>query len=189
MNDSLPVPPLRFPSSSLPRKMSGYDREATERLFEKVASSYERLWLDCSQLREQMSAFAAEVDRFEEERRLLASALVEVKQSTAAIKEDARHEAEAMLRKARQRADETIARAEQEAQARAERAVSEAKRERVRLEEEIARLRAFAAETHRELSSFLLTALDRHAETVDADPLGAGAQSHRVPAGNRPTTV
>src|SRR3989442_15170199 len=108
MNDSLPVPPLRFPSSSLPRKMSGYDREATERLFEKVASSYERLWLDCSQLREQMSAFAAEVDRFVEERRLLASPLVEVKQSTAAFKEDGRHEAVVMLGEARQSAGKTI---------------------------------------------------------------------------------
>jgi len=189
MSDSLSVPPLRFPSSSLPRRMSGYDRGATERLFEKVASSYEQLWLECSQLREQMSAFAAEVDRFEEEKRLLASALVEVKQSTAAITEDARQEAEAMLRKARQKADETIARAEQAAHARAERAVSEAKQERGGLEEEIARLRAFAAETHRELSSFLLTALDRHAETLEADPLGAEAQSHRVAARNRPAAL
>jgi cell division septum initiation protein DivIVA len=189
MSDSLPVPPLRFPSSSLPRRVSGYDREATERLFEKLASSYEQLWLECSQLREQMSAFAAEVERFEEEKRLLASALVEVKESTVAIMEDARQEAEAMLRKARQRADETFARAEQEAQTRAERAVSEAKRERGRLQEEIARLRAFAAETHRELSSFLLTTLDRHAETVDADPLRAEAQSQSVPVGNRPAAV
>jgi cell division septum initiation protein DivIVA len=166
------VPPLQFPSSSLPRKVGGYDRDATVRLFENLASSYERLWLECSELRERLSSLETTVAGFEDEKRLLASAFVEVRESGATLIAEARHDAEAMLSKARKKADAIVAQAEREARGTAARIASEAEADRAQLEAEVARLRGFAGETYRELSSFLLAALERSIEAANGKSPG-----------------
>jgi cell division initiation protein len=172
MGDPLPVPPLRFPSESLPRQTRGYDRAATERIFAKVAASYEALWLQCSQLAERVKALEDQVARSEEEKQLVTNALVEVRDSGTEIAEAARREADAMLAKARRRADEIVADAEREARDSARRIASERESERARLEAEIARLRALAGDTHRELSAILLSALEGFREAANGAPYG-----------------
>jgi cell division septum initiation protein DivIVA len=180
MGPSLPVPPLRFPSSSLGRKAWGYDRDATETLFEQVASSYERLWLAHEQLRQQLTAAETERAGFEEQKRLLAAELAELSRSADALVEEARHDAEEMLRKARERAEEISQHAEREARAHAERMLSETRREQARLEQEVARLRALAADTHDRLSSFLHAALERHSQDGNGGALGDTADEEEA---------
>ena len=153
--------------------MRGYDRAATERIFQRVASGYEALWLQCSQLQERVRALEEDLARSEEEKRLVTNALVEVRDSAAEVSEAARQEAETMLAKARRRADAIVTNAKREAWESARRIVSERADERARLEAEVARLRAVAGETHRELSSFLHTALERYREAAN------GAESAR----------
>jgi cell division septum initiation protein DivIVA len=167
MGEPLPVPPLQLPWSTLPRKRRGYDRRVTEDLFHKISASYEELWVECSWLREQLDALQQETARALEEKRLIADALADVSRSAAAIREEARREAEAILRKARAKADEIADGVERKARAKAAEIVAEAERERAPIEAEVERLRAFARNTHQELSSFLLGAFRRHPATRD----------------------
>jgi cell division septum initiation protein DivIVA len=144
--------------------VGGYDRETTEDLFQNLAASYERLWLESSELREQLSALDAELAQFEQEKRLLSETFIELRETGATATAEARREAEAMLRKARKRANAIVAAAEREAHARANRILSEVKTERSAVEEESMRLRVLAGETHQKLSSFLLTTLEQCSE-------------------------
>jgi cell division septum initiation protein DivIVA len=191
VDESLPVPPLQFPSSSLARKMHGYDRAATESLFAQVAASYEAVWLECARLREkiaemeqQLEAVQTDVDRYEDQKRLLGEAMIDTKRSAAAIqeearqeaaaiKEEARREAEALVRDARAEADTMIEKVEPQVQAKAEEILSSAEQERDRLEGEIERLREFSNDTQHELFSFLVAALKWHKSSV--------AESERIP--------
>jgi cell division septum initiation protein DivIVA len=191
VDESLPVPPLQFPSSSLARKVHGYDRAATESLFGQVASSYEAVWLECARLREkiveleqQLEKVKTEVDRYEDQKRLLGEAMIDTKRSAAAIqeearqevaaiKEEARKEAEAILGEARAKADTIIEKVEPEVQAKAQEILSSAKQERARLEGEIERLREFANDTQHDLFSFLVAALKWHKSSVE--------ESERIP--------
>jgi cell division septum initiation protein DivIVA len=189
MDESLPVPPLQFPSSSLSRKVNGYDRDATEELFNKVASSYERLWLEYSQLKgqasemhEQLGPLLQELTRYKEEERLLGAAMIEANRSAAAMKEEARREAEAivseaqslvdtMVDEAQAQADKMREEIEPEVQAKVKQILTTAQEERARLEGEIERLREFSNETHENLSSFLVAALKWHRSNLDGQPI------------------
>jgi cell division septum initiation protein DivIVA len=177
MDESLPVPPLQFPSSSLAKKSRGYDREATEDLFDKVASSYEKLWLECSQLREearklqeQIGELQAEAGGYKDQERLLGKAMLDAKRSAAAIEEEALKTAEAIVDEARAEAEQMIEKVEPEAQARAKQIVADAEEERIRLEEEIEHLREFTDDTQRDLSSFLTAALKWHKRSLERGP-------------------
>ena len=185
MDESLPVPPLQFPSSSLPRKVNGYDRDATEEVFYKVASSYERLWLEYSQLKgqsvevqEQIGSLQEELARYREEERLLGAVMIEANRSAAARKEEARREAEGivneaqslvdtMVDEAQAQADKMMEEVEPEVQAKVEQMLASAHEERVRLEGEVERLREFSDETRENLSALLVAALKWHRSSLD----------------------
>jgi cell division septum initiation protein DivIVA len=152
------VPATQFPSSTLARKAFGYDRNATEKLFEQLASSHERLRSENEQLRRELAAVEVQRAGFEEQERLLAAELGELSKSAETLMAEARADAEEVVRKARKRAEEISVQAEREARALRE----QMRREQARLEEEVARLRALAADTHDQLSSFLVAALERH---------------------------
>jgi len=189
MDESLPVPPLQFPSSSLPRKVNGYDRDATEEVFNKVASSYERLWLEYSQLKgqasemhEQLGPLLQELTRYKEEERLLGAAVIDANRSAAAMKEEARQEAEAivseaqslvdtMVDEAQAQADKMREEIEPEVQAKVKQILTTAQEERARLEGEIERLREFSNDTHENLSALLVAALKWHRSNLDGQPI------------------
>lgn len=180
MDESLPVPPLQFPSSSLPRRVNGYDRDATEEVFYKVVSSYATLWHEYSQLKgqfsevqEQLGSLEEELARYKEEERLLGAVMIEANRSAAAMKEEARQEAEAivneaqslvdtMVDEAQAQADKMMEEVEPEVQAKVKQILASAQEERTRLEGEIERLREFSNDTHETLSSLLVAALKWH---------------------------
>ena len=122
MDESLPVPPLQFPSSSLPRRVNGYDRDATEEVFYKVVSSYATLWHEYSQLKgqfsevqEQLGSLEEELARYKEEERLLGAVMIEANRSAAAMKEEARQEAEAIVNEAQSLVDTMVDEAQAQA--------------------------------------------------------------------------
>jgi cell division septum initiation protein DivIVA len=184
MDESIPVPPLQFPSS-LPRKVNGYDRDATEEVFNTVAASYERLWLEYTQLKgqssevhEQLGPLREELARYKEEERLLGAAMIEANRSAAAMKEEARREAEAivneaqslvdtMVDEAQAQADKMMEEIEPEVQAKVKQILATAQEERARLQGEIERLREFSNDTHENLSALLVAALKWHRSSLN----------------------
>ena len=198
-----------FPSSTLKRKMGGgYDRDATEALFEHVASSYEDVSRERAQLDEKCAALQGEIDalrrmigeleteldRYQEDERLLGAALMDAKRSAAAIKDEARHEAETIVKKARARAASIVDKAVPEAQARAREIISGAEIDRARLDEENARIKEFTDATNRELSSFLDAALawqkraSNGEATVSEHDAHEGLAVEPVPSPSKPPT-
>jgi cell division septum initiation protein DivIVA len=175
VDESLPVPPLQFPS--LPRKVNGYERSATEEVFKKVASSYEELWVECSRLRaqtvelqEQTIRQQEELSRYQNDERLLGAAIIDANRSAAAIKAEAESEAEAILDEAQVQVDKLLEEVEPEIQAKVEQILSSAQAERARLDGEIERLREFSNKTHEELSSFLAAVVEWHRTSLAENP-------------------
>ena len=142
--------PVEIRHAQLPRRPLGYRRKAVDALLAEITSSFEDVWRDRADLRDEVERLEAEVARYKELDVLLRNSLVSAERAADELRAQAGKEADVILEEARVRAREIVAGAE-------------ADRERTRAE--LRRLRALEGDVRAGYRAFLLTALDR----LDAD--------------------
>ncbi len=145
--------PVEIRHVKLPRRPLGYGRGAVEALLADVVASYEDVWRERADAREEIDRLETELARYRELEVLLRNALVSAERTADELRAQARREADVILEEARAKAREVVSAAEGE-------------RERVRAE--IRRLKGLEADVRREYRAFLMAALDRlEGETAD----------------------
>jgi cell division initiation protein len=140
------VSPVEIRHVRLPRALAGYRRRAVDALLEEIRESYEDVWRERADGREEIERLESELARYKELETLLRDALVSAERSADELRAQARREADVIVGEARVRAREIVS-------------AGEAERERVRAE--IRRLRALEADVRRDYRAFLVAALDR----------------------------
>ena len=138
--------PVEIRHVKLGRRLGGYDRPATDALLVRIAESFEDVWRDRADLRDEIERLEGELARFRELEVLLRNTLVSAERSADELRAQAHREADVILDEARVKAREIGGGAESD-------------RERVRAD--IRRLKNVEAEMRAEYRAFLVTALDR----------------------------
>jgi cell division initiation protein len=138
--------PVEIRHVKLGRRLGGYDRPATDALLVRIAESFEDVWRERADLRDEIERLEGELARFRELEVLLRNTLVSAERSADEVRAQAHREADVILDEARVKAREIGGGAESE-------------RERVRAD--IRRLKAVEAQMRSEYRAFLVTALDR----------------------------
>lgn len=153
--------PVEIRHLHLPKRPLGYSRGVVDDLLVRVTTSFETVWRERADLRDEVDRLEGEVSRYKELDVLLRNALVSAERAADELRAQAGKEAEVILEEARLRAREVAAEAEVE-------------RERVRTE--IRRLRALETEVRSRYRAFLLSSLDRLEADADArEPSGRAA--------------
>jgi cell division initiation protein len=140
------VSPVEIRHVKLPRALAGYRRRAVDGLLENIRLSYEDVWRDRADARDEIERLESELARYKELEVLLRNALVSAERSADELRAQARREADLILEEARVTAREIAS-------------AADAERERVRAE--IRRLKALEADVRRDYRAFLIAALDR----------------------------
>jgi cell division initiation protein len=138
--------PVEIRHVKLGRRLGGYDRPATDALLVRIAESFEDVWRERADLRDEIERLEGELARFRELEVLLRNTLVSAERSADELRAQAHREADVILDEARVRARELGGGAENE-------------RERVRAD--IRRLKTIETQMRAEYRTFLVTALDR----------------------------
>jgi cell division initiation protein len=138
--------PVEIRHVKLPRRVAGYRREDVDRLLEDIVRSFEGVWRDRADLRDEIHRLETELARYQELDVLLRNSLVSAERAADDVRAQAGKEADVIVEKARLQAREITGGAESE-------------RERVRAE--VRRLKTLEAEVRAGYRAFLLTALDR----------------------------
>jgi cell division initiation protein len=149
--------PVEIRHVQLPRRPLGYRREAVESVLHDVALSFEDVWRERADLRDEVERLEAEVARYKELDVLLRNSLVSAERAADELRAQAGKEADVIVEEARVRARDLTA-------------AAEAERERIRVETR--RLKALEAELRADYRAFLQAALDR---------LEADAEERRLP--------
>jgi cell division initiation protein len=138
--------PVEIRHVKLARMPLGYDRHAVDRLLEDVTRSFEDVWRDRADLREEIERLEAELTHYKDLESLLKSTLVSAERAADELKTQARREADVIVDEARVTAREIV---------------TDAATERERMHSEIRRLRNLETEMRAGYRGFLLAALDR----------------------------
>ncbi|MDQ3865956.1 MAG: DivIVA domain-containing protein [Actinomycetota bacterium] len=153
--------PVEIRHVRLPRRPLGYARGAVEGLLADVVASYEDVWRDRADLRDELERLEAEVARYKELDVLLRNSLVSAERAADELRAQAGKEAGTIVQEARLRARDIVA-------------AAEAERERVRTD--VRRLKALEADVRAGFRAFLLAAIDRlEAETAGRQAPGQAA--------------
>ncbi len=145
----------------LGRRLGGYDRPATDALLLRIAESFEDVWRERADLRDEIERLEGELARFRELEVLLRNTLVSAERSADELRAQAHREADVILDEARVKAREIGGGAESE-------------RERVRAD--IRRLKNVETQMRAEYRAFLVTALDRlEGDTEERETSGQAA--------------
>jgi cell division septum initiation protein DivIVA len=155
----IPELPSELEAENLPGALFGYDRYAIVKLLDKLRERFHELWQERVDRDERVRELEFELLRSREGEQLIGETLVSVQREVQTIREDVRREAQELLRAARKQADRILEEAELEARAKAKELVDTAERERETLLDEAGRAKAFIAQTHEQLSDFLLAAV------------------------------
>ena len=153
--------PVEIRHVKLGRRLGGYDRPATDALLLRIAESFEDVWRERADLRDEIERLEGELARFRELEVLLRNTLVSAERSADELRAQAHREADVILDEARVKARELGGGAENE-------------RERVRAD--IRRLKTVEAQMRAEYRTFLVTALDRlESDTEEREAPGQAA--------------
>jgi cell division initiation protein len=153
--------PVEIRHVKLGRRLGGYDRPATDALLVRIAESFEDVWRERADLRDEIERLEGELVRFRELEVLLRNTLVSAERSADELRAQAHREADVILDEARVRARDIAGGAENE-------------RERVRAD--IRRLKNVEAQMRAEYRAFLATALDRlEGDTEERETPGQAA--------------
>ena len=144
--------PVELRHVRIPRRPLGYSRGVVDDLLGRVTASFEDVWRDRADLRDEVERLESEVARYKELDVLLRNSLVSAERAADELRAQAGKEADVIVEQARLRARELNAEAESE-------------RERVR--REVRRLQALEAEMRSGYRAFLTTALDRLESDTD----------------------
>jgi cell division initiation protein len=137
----------------------GYGREAVQILLADVVESFEDVWRDRADLRDEVERLEGELARYKELDVLLRNSLVSAERAADELRAQAGKEADLIVEEARIRAREITA---------------EGTSERERTHGEIRRLQGLESETRASYRAFLTLALDR----LESDTLPQRAPSH-----------
>jgi cell division initiation protein len=152
--------PVEIRHVALPRRPLGYDRSGVDRLLADIATSFEDVWRDRADLRDEMEHLESELARQREIEEALRNTLLSAERMADELRARAHREADLIVEEARAKAREIAATAESE-------------QERTR--EEIRRLRTLETDVRAEFRAFLASALDR----LEGERVGTHGESDR----------
>ena len=138
--------PVEIRHVVLPRKLLGYERDATDQLLTDIAASFEHVWRERADLRDELEELESELARQKELEQALRNTLLSAERMADDMRAQARREADVIVAEARSAARDIVSGAESE-------------RERVRTE--IRRLQEVETGVRADYRAFLLAALDR----------------------------
>ena len=138
--------PVEIRHVKIGRRPLGYGRPGVDRLLDDIASSYEDVWRDRADLRDELERLESELQRQREIEDALRNTLLSAERMADELRARAHHEADLIVEEARAKAREIAASAEAEEQ---------------RVRDEIRRLRALEADVRAEFRAFLTSALER----------------------------
>jgi cell division initiation protein len=138
--------PVEIRHVKLGRRLFGYDRKATDRLLEEIVSSFEQVWRERADLRDEIEELEGELTRQKEIEGALRNTLLSAERMADDLRGQARREADVIVAEARSTARDIV---------------SGAENERERIQSEIRRLRTLEVDVRAEYRAFLVAALDR----------------------------
>ena len=106
--------PVEIRHVNLPRKPLGYDRQATDELLDDIASSYEHVWRDRADLRDELEELESELARQKELEQALRNTLLSAERMADDMRTQARREADVIVDEARSAARDIVSGAESE---------------------------------------------------------------------------
>jgi cell division initiation protein len=138
--------PVEIRHVKLRRKPLGYDRKAADDLLANVVTSFEEVWRERADLRDELEDIENELTRQKEIEGALRSTLLSAERMADEVRTQARREADVIISEARATARDIVSGAESE---------------RERINGEIRRLRGLELDVKADYRAFLMAALDR----------------------------
>lgn len=138
--------PVEIRHVQLGRRPLGYDRKGTDQLLAEIATSFEHVWRERADLRDEMEELESELARQKELEQTLRNTLISAERMADDVRTQARREADVIVAEARATARDIVTGAETE---------------RERMSSEIRRLKDVEAGVRADYRAFLLAALDR----------------------------
>ena len=138
--------PVEIRHVKLDRRLYGYERTGVDRLLQEIASSFEDVWRERADLRDEIERLESELQRQREIEEALRSTLLSAERMADELRARAHREADLIVDEARAKARDIAG-------------SGEAEQERARVE--IRRLRALESEVRAEFRAFLASALER----------------------------
>jgi cell division initiation protein len=92
--------PVELRHVRLPRRLLGYRRSTTDRLFEEVADSFEEVWRDRADLADKVEQLENDLVRYRELEALLRTTLVSAERASQEVRGQAKREAQLILSEA-----------------------------------------------------------------------------------------
>jgi cell division initiation protein len=153
--------PVEIRHVKLGRSLFGYDRGTTDDLLSDVIASFEQVWRERADLRDEMESLEADLARQKEIEGALRNTLISAERMADDVRTQARREADVIIAEARASARDIVSGAESE---------------RERIHNEIRRLRTLEVDVRAEYRAFLMSALDRlEGDTDDRRASGQAA--------------
>jgi cell division initiation protein len=138
--------PVEIRHVKLRRRPLGYDRRATDDLLANVVTSFEEVWRERADLRDELEEIENELTRQKEIEGALRNTLLTAERMADDVRTQARREADVIISEARATARDIVSGVESE---------------RERINTEIRRLRALELDVRADYRAFLMAALDR----------------------------
>jgi cell division initiation protein len=138
--------PVEIRHVKLGRRLFGYERGGTDSLLAEIVTSFEEVWRERADLRDEIEELGGELARQKEIEGALRNTLISAERMAEDVRGQARREADVIIAEAR-----SVARS----------VVSGAETERERIHREIRRLRTLEVDVRADYRAFLVAALDR----------------------------
>ena len=138
--------PVEIRHVKLPRRPLGYEWRRTDDLLSEIVTSFEQVWRERADLRDEMEELEGELARQKEIEGTLRNTLLSAERMADDVRTQARREADVIISEARATARDIISGAESE---------------RERIHGEIRRLRTLEVDVRADYRAFLVAALDR----------------------------
>jgi cell division initiation protein len=138
--------PVEIRHVKLRRRPFGYERRATDDLLANVVTSFEEVWRERADLRDELEELGNELTRQKEIEGALRNTLLSAERMADEVRTQARREADVIISEARARARDIVSGVESE---------------RERINNEIRRLRALELDVKADYRAFLMAALER----------------------------
>jgi cell division initiation protein len=138
--------PVEIRHVKIGRKPLGYERKATDELLSEIVTSFEQVWRERADLRDEIEELESELTRQKEIEGALRNTLLTAERMADDVRTQARREADVIVSEARATARDIV---------------SGAGHERERIHGEIRRLRTLEVGVRADYRAFLVAALDR----------------------------
>jgi len=138
--------PVEIRHVKLRRRPLGYERRPTDDLLSEIVTSFEQVWRERADLRDEMEELEGELARQKEIEGALRNTLLSAERMADDVRTQARRESDVIISEARATARDIISGAESE---------------RERIHGEIRRLRTLEVDVRADYRAFLVAALDR----------------------------